>query len=310
MTWSIARGIPILLSAMLAAASNSGAADSFRDCAVCPEMRTIPAGKTMLGAAHHEEVAEKVPTEWRGFARQRVIEIKAIAVSIYPVTVHQFAAFAAESERNFAGCVELRNGNWHFVPTAAWNAVNFPQNQDHPVVCVNFDDALAYAEWLSKRTGQKYRLLTEDEWEHAARAGSTTRRYWGDDSLHSEQCRFANGADLTFLEAQGTNSIFPSFNEIPTRCHDEYVHTSPVGHFQPNAFGLHDMIGNVMEWTSSCFSRGDEDLAHAIDRSCGTRVLKGGSWADPPWSLRAADRYRDIRENRCMGVGFRVAREL
>ena len=107
------------------------------------------------------------------------------------------------------------------------------------MVCVSFEDAQAYIRWLNRKTGQHYRLPTEAEWEYAARAGTTTRRYWGDKP--DDACQYANVAD------QSAKKVFPGW--AVHHCDDGYVYTAPVGSFQRNRFGLHDMLGNVWDRT-------------------------------------------------------------
>jgi formylglycine-generating enzyme required for sulfatase activity len=146
-----------------------------------------------------------------------------------------------------------------------------------PVINVSWDDAQAYVQWLSQRTGQTYRLLTEAEWEIAARAGSTTDYSWGDQDPVCDQSA-PNGAN---------------FSDCP------YRRTTPRGSFQPNAFGLYDVHGNVWEWVEDCY-----------DPDCSIRVIRGGSWYNIPQGLRSANRSRGTPASRNDDVGFRVARTL
>jgi formylglycine-generating enzyme required for sulfatase activity len=147
-----------------------------------------------------------------------------------------------------------------------------------PVINVSWNDAQAYVQWLSQRTGQRYRLLTSAEWEYAARAGTTTNFSWGDEDPVCDQSA-RNGAN--FSDCTGNR-------------------TRPVGSFQPNAFGLYDAHGNVWEWVEDCY-----------DGSCSSRVLRGGSWNLSPGYLRSAYSSRDAPSLRSDGVlGFRVARTV
>ena len=151
-----------------------------------------------------------------------------------------------------------------------WKNPGFGHEQDEtePVVCVSWDDAQAYVRWLSEETGEAYRLLSEAEWEYVARAGTTTARYWGESE--AGQCRYANGADA------GTGF------EWAVSCHDGHARTAPVGRYEANAFGLYDVLGNVLEWTADCWN---ESYAGAPSNGgawesgeCTRRVLRGGSW--------------------------------
>lgn len=172
---------------------------------------------------------------------------------------------------------------------------------------MTWEDASTYVAWLSQKAGADYRLLSEAEWEYAARAGTTTTRFWGDDGNMS--CGHANGADLT-AKAQ-----VPQLSNAPTaNCNDSYAYTAPVGSYRANAFGLHDMLGNVYEWTQDCWSANyvgapTDGSAWIMTGNCGVRVLRGGGWADPRRSLTSAYRAPNptIRF-RGSTVGFRVAR--
>jgi formylglycine-generating enzyme required for sulfatase activity len=187
--------------------------------------------------------------------------------------------------RNFeAGRTEVTSAQWDACVAAGGCNGYSPNDRgwgrgNRPVINVSWNDAQAYVQWLSQRTGQRYRLLTEAEWEYAARAGSTTNFSWGDqDPVCDQSAR--NGAN---------------FNA----CTDN--RTRPVGSFQPNGFGLYDMHGNVWEWVEDCY-----------DPGCSYRVLRGGSWVSLPGSHRSAGRfgYNPPSLGRDDSVGFRVARTL
>ena len=149
---------------------------------------------------------------------------------------------------------------------------------------------------LSQRTGQQYRLLSEAEWEYVARAGTRTARYWG--ASEEGQCRYANGA----------NGFAP--------CPDGFDVTAPVGSFEPNAFGLYDMLGNVQEWVDDCWNGSHEgapmDGSVRQEGDCSRRVLRGGSWLFllGPDSLRSASRNSFSPRGRNEWIGFRVARTM
>ncbi|MFM8442231.1 MAG: formylglycine-generating enzyme family protein, partial [Methylococcus sp.] len=163
-------------------------------------------------------------------------------------------------------------------------------------------DAEAYARWLGKKTGHGYRLPTEAEWEYAARAGTDTPRYW---DSRDNPCDFANVADRTAQQAfsWGEKSYVHD-------CEDGVVHTAKVGMFQPNRFGLHDMLGNVWEWTCSAYDDkygGAESLCTSDSDSL--RVYRSSSWLNQPARVRAALRYKDEATFRSHTLGFRLARE-
>ena len=171
-----------------------------------------------------------------------------------------------------------------------------------PVINVSWHDATAYARWLSEETGRAYRLPTEAEWEYAARAGTETSWHWGDDE--SDACEYANVADRTLKGKYSDSQV--TIHE----CRDEYAHTAPVGEYWANGYGLHDMLGNVWEWTCSEY---DEGYGGAEKRcatgSAGRRVLRGGSWGSEPWRVRSAFRDGPGTDARWTTLGFRLVQD-
>jgi formylglycine-generating enzyme required for sulfatase activity len=188
-----------------------------------------------------------------------------------------------------------------------WRDPGFSQGGNHPVVCVNWNDAKAYVRWLSQKTGKTYRLPTEAEWEYAARAGTSAPRYWGHDN--SSGCRNANLADFSAASALNWDK---NNQQQVFQCTDGYVYTAPVAQFQANAFGLNDMLGNVWEWTEDCYNtsyNGAPTTGSAwLTGDCSRRVSRGGSWYVNPWLVRAASRDRVTASYRSNHLGFRVSR--
>jgi len=173
---------------------------------------------------------------------------------------------------------------------------------DQPVVRVSWQDATAYAEWLSQQTGKTLRLPTEAEWEYAARAGTGAVRYWGKDP--DRACRYANVYDKTGKEAF-------KFGWKAHGCDDGFAVTAPVGRLEPNAWGLRDMLGNAWEWTCSEWDAdyaGGEKVCSGNNRAKGLRVLRGGSWLNGPAWARSADRDGYTPGGGNYNVGFRLAR--
>ena len=167
-------------------------------------------------------------------------------------------------------------------------------------------DAEAYVAWLTKSTGHEYRLLHEAEWEYAARAGTAESRWGGDDP--AALCRFANGADLSYDKARPGE---PNTNKT---CDDGYVFTNPVNAMPANPWGLHDMLGNLWQWTADCFtpkySAGPSVATVAIaGGDCTQRVVRGGSWHNYPDALRSAARFALPNTLRSSSIGFRVLRQ-
>ncbi len=181
--------------------------------------------------------------------RQHRVCVDDFSIGKYEVKVSEFSEFVeasgyrTEAEKG-EGCAVWTGSNWKYNKANNWRNPGFAQGQDHPVVCVDWNDAVAYAKWLSEETGKRYRLPTEAEWEYAARGGSTSKYYFG--NSESELCDYGNGADES-TDYTGRNTL----------CSDGYgQQTAPVGSFKRNPYGLYDMIGNVWEWTCSVY---DED---------------------------------------------------
>jgi formylglycine-generating enzyme required for sulfatase activity len=197
--------------------------------------------------------------------------------------------------------------SWGYLPGQDYLSPGFLQEDDHPVVCVSWEDAMAYASWLSAKTGQDYRLPTEAEWEYAARAGSQDAYSFGDDE--SLLCQYGNGAD------RGMNA-----NWTANRwCADGVrLGSAPVGSYHPNAFGLRDTHGNVHEWVADCYHDSYAEMpastktgaAAWIEAGCKARVIRGGCWAYPADGLRSARRESWGQDIRSYCVGFRVAKSL
>ena len=273
----------------------------FRDCPSCPEMVTIPAGTFMMGSGPEDDEADADEKP-----RHRV-EVGRFALGRYEVAREEYAAFVTATGHDSGdGCFEWTGSAWSSNAEMSWRGPGFAQGDDHPVVCVSWHDAQAYTAWLRQETGASYRLPSEAEWEYAARAGTTTRRYWGDSS--SAQCHHANGADAA------AKRVYSNWTTVS--CDDGSAHTAAAGSYEANAFRLFDMLGNVWEWTEDCwhdrYSRGVPTDGSAWTRGgdCSRRVLRGGSWSGIPQTLRSADRSGGTAGGRSNLVGFRVARTL
>ncbi len=274
---------------------------SFRDCkAYCPEMVILSPGKFTIGSPAGEvgRGSDENP--------QKAIRIRyTFAVGKYPVTRREFVAFVEDTGRRLGPCEHWDGSSFRVEEGAYWSNA-FQQTDRHPVVCVNWDDSQAYVQWLTRKTGKRYRLLSEAEWEYAARARTTTAWYWG--NSETNQCRYAKGADLS-AKTQGINA--PGF----VSCDDKYAHTSPVGSFRPNKFGLYDMGGNVGEWVEDCYQDTYRDaptdgsaVETCMTKFHNSRVMRGGAWnAIPAW-LRSASRDVEVPSLRADSFGFRVAR--
>lgn len=273
------------------------AGDRWRDCDECPEVIAISPGAFAMGSPE----AEEGRYEREGPLHQVSIS-QPFAIGVYEVTLDEYSRFARAADYSTGGepCLINDGHHWEESPSHNWRNLAFLQTGRHPVVCVSWNDAQAYVSWLSGRTGNEYRLPSAAEWEHAARAGTITLWYWGEDS--EAQCLHANGADET--------TGFPWRAD----CSDGNAKTSLVGSFRPNAFGLYDMLGNAWEWVQDCFT--DSYIGVPTDGSawetgdCSGRVLRGASWANTPTYLRAAHRAGENPAFRSDFTGFRVVRTL
>ncbi len=296
----------LIILAGIFQSQGANAQTPFRDCPFCPEMVLIPAGAFTMGATKAENVREESPERYIGWESplHSVTIPRAFAVGVGEVTRGEFARFIDETRHVISGCDIANGNNWDSRPDKSWRDPGFAQDETHPVVCVNWADAKAYADWLARATGKPYRLLSEAEWEYMARAGTATARFWGDG--RDDACRFANVPDMT--NAATTGNAKDTF-----RCADGHVYTSPVKSFQPNAFGVYDSIGNVWEWVDDCFH--DSYVDAPTDSSswephneCLYHVARGGSWNPRlPTQLRSAARGRVTSTLRNSNLGFRVA---
>jgi formylglycine-generating enzyme required for sulfatase activity len=185
----------------------------------------------------------------------------------------------------------------------SWQNTGFKQTDEHPVVNVSWNDAVAFCKWLSRKEDKTYRLPTEAEWECACRAGTTTRYSSGDDP--ETLAEVGNVADAT------AKAKFPDWKDA-IKASDGYVFTSPVGSFKPSAFGLYDMHANAWQWCADRYSAEYYGMSPANDPtgpgSEDVRVLRGGSWFSGPCSARSAVRSGDAPDLRDNLTGFRVAR--
>ncbi|MCK9388540.1 MAG: SUMF1/EgtB/PvdO family nonheme iron enzyme [Sulfuritalea sp.] len=289
----------------IVAVANAGAAPAsgtpIRDCPQCPELVTVPGGEYVMGSGPDQK-----PREPDEEPPHRVRVAGPFAVGKFEVTRAQYAAFSIETDRpRKVGCHSTIGGRFHKNPKATWENPGFEQNDDEPVVCVSWDDAQAYVAWLSKKTGKKYRLLNEAEWEYVARAGSTGKRHWAETD-DAAVCRYASVADTSIKGVSPGMPMFP--------CSDGSKYTSPVGRFPANSFGVHDMLGNAWEWVEDCWNEGHAgapELAQArLSGACTERAFRGGAWNSTPATVRSAYRDRESKDERHDNLGFRAARSL
>lgn len=271
---------------------------TIQDCPTCPKMTVLPTRRFKQGAAPGDRDA--LPAE----KPQHIVLIRQpLAISTTQLTVGNFREFVTATKRELAGC-EVYDGDWHHKVAANWLEPGFIQNSDHPVTCVSWNDAVAYAAWLSAKTGHHYRLPSSSEWEYAARAGVDAPLPWS--PAMQAACEYANVADRSAARRYPKWSVFA--------CKDGYVNTAPVGSFKANAFGIDDMLGNVLEWTEDCwhedYSKAPVDGSARMDGDCAEHELRGGSWFSSPAFVRLSYRNHSASGYRSSSVGVRLVRDL
>jgi formylglycine-generating enzyme len=298
--------VVFIASTVFAAAYSNAQPDSaqsgkkvIRDCTECPQLGVIPAGSFTMGSQESEEGHEF------GEIQHNVTISNGFAMGRNPITKEEFRRFVSETGYNAKGkCFSMdAQGNPSESELYNWETPGFDQKDNEPVVCVNAVDAEAYANWLTRKTGKSYRLPSEAEYEYAARAGTTSARYWGESQDNG--CEYANGDGY---ESQHV------FKGKMTKCNDGFIYTSPVGNYKPNVFGLNDMLGNVWVWLADCwhdsYSGAPENGTAWVEKSCVDRVMRGGSFISNYTSLRAAARHKAEATKRFHNYGIRIARDL
>jgi sulfatase modifying factor 1 len=282
----------------------------------------IPAGEFRMGSP---ETPTDLDAAFRVYERRRLEQLddehpahpvritRAFYLGIHEVTVSQFKQFVRAA--GYKTEAERDEGGWGYNPRTqkiegrqreySWRNPGFPQGDDHPVVNVTWNDAVAFCKWLSKKEGKTYRLPTEAEWEYACRAGTTTRYSSGDDP--ESLAEVAN-----IYDAWGEKA-FADCTRYALKVSDGYTFTAPVGRLTPNRFGLYDMHGNVWEWCADWY---DEDYYKASPRDDPRgpaeghiRVRRGGAWHS--WALYARSAFRNYntQDSRYANLGLRVVRE-
>ena len=279
----------------------------FQDCEQCPAMVVVPAGSFVMGDSGSSLMRDG---SIRPHGPLRAITLpERFAVGRFEVTEGEFAAFiSATGIARSQACTMLPVEQ---IALAAGGDSSLDASR-LPVVCVSWLEAEAYTNWLSDRTGHRYRLLSEAEWEYVAGAGSPFDWPWGDDA--SEICLYGNVLDQSALQSLADHPA----SQVPgaaARCDDQAPLRSEVGRYRSNAFGVHDMIGNVWEWVADCsvlpYPDAPTDGAAVLTpQSCSHRAIRGGSWRTRLERQRISFRGRDPETTTSDIFGFRVAREL
>ncbi len=247
-----------------------------------PEMVSLPGGEFWMGSDKKDD-SLAFDNE---FPRRKVM-VKPFSIGKYEVTVGEYAAFVKATNRQSQGCYVYSGSGWSKDASKSWSDPGFQQTDRNPVVCVSHEDAEAYVSWLKEKTHKPYRLPTEAEWEYAARAGSTTRFPFGDDESQLPE--------YAWCSANSANK------------------THPVGTLKPNAWGLHDMLGNAWEWVEDAWHPNyvgapTDGSAWAATEAGSGRVLRGGSWNFFAWFCRSAFRFNYRPGVQGGYAGFRCAR--
>ena len=314
----------LMLGITLSAHASEGLRGSkFRDCPDCPEMIIIPAGGFVMGSPPTEVERNDPSSPPLPYGAvnpnegpQHAVQVRAFAAGIYDVTRAEYAQFIhetgyAKSEDCWysTGKPFDEKGSIAKSPDNTWHDPGFPQTERDPVVCVSWDDAHAYLTWLNRKVGGQttsarasagpYRLLSEAEWEYAARAGTHSRYYWGDEISH-------DNANFGVAKCPPCGPLAEG--------KDRWNYTSPVGSFAPNAFGLYDMTGNVFQEVEDCYHPTYEgapsDGSAWVTGECKFRIGRGGDWFDDAAILRLAFRDYEMPSHREYFSGFRVAKTL
>jgi formylglycine-generating enzyme required for sulfatase activity len=285
----------------------------FRDCSDCPEMVVAPAGTFLMGSSVAEtkldldslprdvmnSVAFSVRAKFESEHPQHSVTIaRSFAMGRYFVTRGEFAAFARDTGYSSSGC-SLVSQRYESRANAGWQAPGFEQTDRDPVVCVSWNTAQAYVAWLNSKVGAgaalangtPYRLPSEAEWEYAARAGTQTVRWWGDDT------------GLGNADCDGCGSQWDD------------KRPAPVGSFRPNPFGLFEMLGSAWEWNEDCWNKNYDGApidgsAWTNGKWCQMRAIRGGSFNSLPWILRPAMRGLFSSDSAVNAIGFRVVKAL
>ncbi len=275
-----------------------------------PDMVVIPAGTFMMGSPDDED--DRMSNEG---PRHRVTFNRGFALGQTEVTVGEFQAFVddtgyrTDAERAGASrTYDLNSGRMDRQSGINWrhDYAGRDADDDLPVLHVSWNDAQAYADWLAEQTGRAYRLPSEAEFEYALRAGTQSRYWWGDGSPDRPVENVTGDGDQSPTGAR--------WNVAFRRYSSGHWGPAPVGSLEANPFGLHDMGGNVMEWTEDCwhssYVRAPADGTAWVNPGCERRVIRGGAWSSTPALSRSAFRISSLPDGADMRVGFRVARDL
>ena len=286
----------------------------FRDCVDCVEMVAIPKGTFEMGSTLEERAAENVPVKFgdREGPRHHVTIGRAFAMSRTAITRGEYAGFVTATHRPdppSCGVFNAKLDNWAPQPGYSWRNTGFPQTDDDPAACISWQDAHDYAAWLAQRTGKPYRLPSEEEWEYAARGGTSTIRYWGDG--RQDICARVNIMTAKTVQKLGS----PKSWQDKLVCASSHAFTQKVGSYAANPFGLYDMLGNVFQWVSDCYHPNEfgapADGSSWDEENCTMRLPKGGAFHSLTWLARPAFHGGPVPPQvHTVAAGIRVVRNL
>ena len=306
----------------------------FRDCPDCPEMVVIPSGTFEMGSTYAERQAEieldeslgidlhqirdtsVVPDDMFDEEPKHTVHIgRSFAIGKYVITKAQFEQYIRETGVEINSCSILAEGDFVVVDSVNWQTPFFATSDLHPVVCVSWRDVKGYLQWLSDMTGHTYRLPSEAEWEYVAKAGTTTRRFFGND--RDAICDYGNVLDLTFRDDRMRGGGSPIHRQIVYfNCYDGHANIAPVQRdgIAPNPWGVYEMMGNVFEMVQDklhlSYEGAPTDGSAWEEGGLKYRVGRGGAYNT--MAAFATPTYRGYLEEdfRLIYLGFRVVREL
>ncbi|MDH5821588.1 SUMF1/EgtB/PvdO family nonheme iron enzyme [Luteimonas sp. RD2P54] len=284
--------------------------DALESGARGPRMAVMPHGAFTMGAPEGERGSGDSERPQRNIRFDR-----GFAISVHEVTVGEFRRFVNATgyqtravRRGFSMVYDERSGNFVRRSGVDWRSdfLGAPASDDMPVLHVSALDAEAYAQWLAKESGRRYRLPSEAEFEYALRTGTTTPYPWGEGVPPAGAGNFTGGLDRS-AGGRSWSNAFEGYG-------DGHWGPAPVGSFAANRWGVHDLAGNVSEWVADCwhasYRRAPRDASPWINPGCRTHVIRGGSWASAPEQIRSAWRAPAARDTTNARIGFRVMREL
>lgn len=282
--------------------SVSAVADDY----IAPPMINIPAGQFLMGDVGGDPATRPIHS----------VTVDAFQMGKYAVTVAEFKKFSQDTGFiKESTCNDFIDGEGLRGPThlgsGRWDKHRFYYSDFQPVTCISLEDANTYADWLSNKIGIRYRLPTEQEWEYATKANTTSRYFWGDDLDMTQACSYGNFADHTGEHANNQEYGLSNVGFIEhANCDDGEAYNAIVGLYRPNPFGLYDMVGNVAQLLNSCY---DSDgykvnVSHQDSiNSCEFTATRGSTWHYPPQPHSTRGRYKARGWNVSVGVGFRLA---